>query len=94
MIAFKYDFLIKHLAAHNYIRYADDSLCVAYTLFMNGRPAIFCSITFSKKFMLSCYQALQNMLFWEVSAFLVQRRQSYGSFKLKRFVLEMTTRPH
>lgn len=34
-----------------------------------SRPGIFCSVKFSKKFMLSLYQALQNVLSWEVSAF-------------------------
>ena len=32
------------------------------TLFINGRPAIFCSVMFSKKFLLSYYQALQYVV--------------------------------
>ena len=66
----------------------------AYTIFMNGRHTIFCLAMFSKKFMLPYYQALKNMLFWEVTASSVERRQSYGSFKFKTFVWEITTKPH
>ena len=42
-----------------------------HTIFINGPGAlqIFCLVRFSKKFMLSHYQTLQNMLFWDVSAF-------------------------
>ena len=40
------------------------------------------------------YQALQNMLSWEGSVLLVSRLQSYGSFKFKTFVWEITTKPH
>ena len=44
---------------------------IEYTIFINGRPVVFGLVVFSKKFMLSYYQALQNMLFRKVSAFLV-----------------------
>ena len=40
------------------------------------------------------YQAVQNMLSWEVSAFLAQRLQSYHLFKFKAFVWEIKTWPH
>ena len=43
---------------------------------------------------ISYQQKLQNMLSWEVSAFLVERVQSYGSFKFKTFVWEIKTNPH
>ena len=54
----------------------------------------FVSVTVLKKFMSPRYQALQNVLFWEVSEFLVERLQSYGSFKFKTFVWEIATKPH
>ena len=67
---------------------------ILYTIFINGHHTIFCLAVFSKKFMLPYYPALKNMLFWEVTAFLVQRLQSYGSFKFKTFVWEITAKPH
>ena len=42
-----------------------------FTIFINGCHTIFCLAMFSKKFMLPYYQALKNMLFWEVTAFSV-----------------------
>ena len=54
----------------------------------------FVCLSLLKKFMSSLYQALQNMLHWEVSEILVQRLQSYGSFKFKTFIWEITTKPH
>ena len=36
---------------------------------------------------------LQNMLSWEISAFLVERLQRYGTFKFKTFVWEIITWP-
>ena len=62
-----------------------------YTLFINGCPAISCLDKFSKIRMLPNYKALQSMLSWEVSTFFVKQLQSYGSFKFKTFVWEMTT---
>ena len=60
---------------------------------IHSRHAFFCLVMFSKKFMLSYHQTLRDMLLWEVSAFLVEPRQSYGSFKFKAFIQEITTRP-
>ena len=42
-----------------------------YTMFINGQLAIFGLFKFLKKFMSPHHQALQNMLSWEASAFLV-----------------------
>ena len=73
-------------------------MATVYTIFINDRLSIFCLslASFLKKLMSSHFQALKNMLFWEVSAFLVLvlRLQSYGSFKLETFVWEITTKPH
>ena len=51
----------------------------------------FAWIKFSKIRMLPNYKALQSMLSWEVSTFLVEQPQSYGSLKFKTFVWEMIT---
>ena len=37
-----------------------------YTIFINGRPAKFGLVKFSKKFMFWHYQAVQNLLSWEM----------------------------
>ena len=62
-----------------------------YTIFINGHTAIYCLDTFSKIKMLPNYKAVQRVLSWEVSTFLVKQLQIYGSFKFKTFVWEMIT---